>query len=407
MASMSGRALPGRRRRPPRCRGSGRCRAGTRWPSRGSAFAVALGVLAVALDERAVVVAHRRGQDELGLAHDGVAVPVAGQVDEPQPEAAQLALQPVQRRAAGRGEVARDERAHLVADHADELGVEGLLRREVGVERAHGEPGAAGDLVDVGLEVALLAEEAPARGEQALARPLLERDGERLGRAAEHGAGVEGHPGEEPARRIAVQVLDADLDALQGTADGAEADAAEGEEVLGMPAPRGRARAQAALVDGDELALVLEEPVLPFAEHRDEVGVVPREVDDGLDERRSRSRARPPARFDRLPDHVQHPDEDAAEEGFLVLEVSVEDTVGEARGPADLRDGDDPVPFLARTGRPRLRSGALRYPMRRGHLRHAEVIFVRAESLDGGIIDSASACGIKDCSEEIVRASDF
>ncbi len=244
-----------------------------------------------------------------------------------------------------------------------------VLGREVGVERAHGESGGAGDLVDVGREVALLADQAPARGEQALAGALLERHGQGLAGAAEDGGRVPGHAGEEPARRMRVQVLDA---------------------ASRRPAGRGGWRRSARRPRAKRYSLqtrvAAERDAQARAGRSRRAGARTRRTGTALrgrprpgrgDPRRSRrwrrricarrsSGPEPPARFDRLPDHVEDPREDAAEEVFLVLEVSIEDTVGQARGPADLRDGHDTVPLAGEQLDRRLDESELRVRCRVG-----------------------------------------
>ena len=140
---------------------------------------VAFRVLAVPFHEVPVVFPHGGGKDELSLADDGITIPVDGEIHEPKPQSAQLALQPVQGRPVRGREVAGNELAHVVAHHADHLREVGFLGFEMVVESPHGQLCKVGDLMDVRLEEPLPAEEALAGPQKTVTGPLLE------GRSAE------------------------------------------------------------------------------------------------------------------------------------------------------------------------------------------------------------------------------
>src|ERR1019366_2196695 len=129
-------------------------------------------------------------------------------------------------------------------------------------------------LVDVRLEEALVPEE-PAPGlEEALARPLLEGDGEGRRGPAEDLFGIEVEAAEESVRENAADRLELDRGGVEGPVEREELAAAEGEEVFGEAHPPAQVRAEAPHVDGDEAPLVHEEAILALAEHRDEVGML-------------------------------------------------------------------------------------------------------------------------------------
>src|ERR1017187_2760664 len=303
--------------------------------------------LSVAGREGRVVVAHGRGKDELGLAHDVVTMLVDREVDEPEPEPAKLELEGVEPRRPGGRQVPRDEGARVVADLRDELAVEGFLGVEVSVEGPDRKLGAVRHLVDVRLEEALVPEE-PAPGlEEALARPLLEGDGEGRRGPAEDLFGIEVEAAEESVRENAADRLELDRGGVEGPVDRAEPEAAEGEEVFGEADLPSEGRAEAPRVDGDEAPLVLEVAVLALAEHRDEVGVLLGEADDRLGIAAQALAGRfSVGALECFAHLVENPAEDDLEEGFLVVVVAVKDAVREASRAAHLGHGHGAVPLL-------------------------------------------------------------
>ena len=265
-------------------------------------------------------------------------MPVPGQVDQPEPQAPQLELQSIERTGGRVGQVGGDEDPGIVACLGDELGVEGFLGLEVGVEGAHRKLGPTGDFVDVGLEVALLPEEAAAGAQQALAHPLVQGYGQGLGRATEDLGRIEGQALVHAIQEQVAHGVEVDAAGPGGCPNRAEAEAPGGKQDLTQARLPPQGRAQGPGVDAEQAPLVLEVAVLAFPEHRDQVPVLLGEAEQGLGQGAHPLPGR--ASTDPLqgvPHLVQHPAQDHLEERFLAVEVAVEDPVGQARFPTDLR----------------------------------------------------------------------